>query len=357
MAAGPNLDSNGGRLISAFDVFRALWHRQTIQWDVLYAFYDLEVAPPSFDFSTFLTSAELRRKKSGCSRLHVVIVPGRYDGFKKAGSKEINDQGTENMRWRVRNIVVPCAWLLPSCQQVTVCLSREEAQAIQTSLSWHVYPKGYSTRVLRKRPHAAIRAVKALSRGVSMPTFAATPMALFYVRHWIERQAKNRKVICITLRESSYKPLRNSNLENWAAFAKTLDPAEYYPVFVRDTEKAFEPVPPELEGLNFFPEVVWNLELRMALYELSYLNLLVNNGPIGLCIYSQKVRYLIFKMITEDYRSSSERYFKTRVGVSVGDQWPAATPFQRFVWEDDRLDIIQNAFKQMCERIEVPTRS
>ena len=190
-----------------------------------------------------------------------------------------------------------------------------------------------------------------------MPTFAATPMALFYVRHWIERQAKNRKVICITLRESSYKPLRNSNLEDLAAFAKTLDPAEYYPVFIRDTEKAFEPAPPELEGLNFFPEVVWNLELRMALYELSYLNLLVNNGPIGLCIYSQRVRYLIFKMITEDYRSSSEQYFKTRVGIAVGDQWPAATPFQRFVWEDDRLGIIQNAFKEMCERIEVPTRS
>ncbi len=336
---------------------RALWHGQTIQWDVLYAFYDLEVAPASFDFSTFLISAELRRKKFGCSRLHVVVVPGPHGGFKKAGSKEMNDQGSENMRWRVRNIVVPCAWLLPSCQQVTVCLSREEAQAIRASLSWHVYPKGYSTHVVRKRPHAAIRAVKALSRGVSMPSYTATPMSLFYVRKWIEREAKNRKLVTITLREASYRSLRNSNVVAWAAFAKTLDPAEYYPVFVRDTERAFDLIPPELEGLNFFPEAVWNLELRMALYELSYLNLLVNNGPIGLCIYSQRVRYIIFKMITEDYRSSSEQYFKTRVGVAIGDQWPAATPFQRFVWEDDRLDIIQNAFKEMCERIEVPTRS
>lgn len=334
---------------------RGVLFGSTIQPNVLYAFYDLAIAPASFDFSTFLTSAELQRKKMGCFSLHVVLVPGPFDGFKKSGSKEMNGQGNENMKWRVRNVVVPCAWLLPSCQQVTVCRTREEARAIRDSLSWCVYPKDYLTRRPRKRPHAAIHAVKALRRGLEVSGFEAPPMALFYVRQWIQSRAGNRKVICVTLRESSYKELRNSSIPDWAAFAKSLNSAEYYPVLVRDIERAFEPVPPELEGLNFFPEVVWNLELRMALYELSYMNLMVNNGPMGLCMYSRKVRYLIFKMITEAYRSSSETYFRTRVGIEAGDQWPAATAFQRFVWEEDRLDVIQKAFNEMRDRIERDT--
>ena len=264
------------------------------------------------------------------------------------------------MRWRLRNIIVPCSWFLPSCQKVTVCLSREEAQTIRDILSWHVYPRQYTAIRPRKRPHAAINAVKMLSAGHAMPSFEATPMALYYVRQWIQTHVGERKVVTITLREASYRPLRNSSLRDWSLFAKSLDPSRHCPVFIRDNEKAFDPVPPELKDFLFFREVVWNLELRSALYELSHLNLLVNNGPIGLCIYSSRIRYLIFKMVTngdtalslDSYRSSSEEYFEKRVGISVGGQWPAATPFQKFIWEDDNLEVIQREFKAMCGKIE-----
>ena len=287
-------------------------------------------------------------------------MPGPAGGFRKNYSKEANEQGIENLKWRLRNIVIPCGWLLPACQGVTVCISREEAEPIHRKFARRVYPKDYTVANPQKRPHIAVHIVRALSEGTEMPSFEATPMALYYVRQWIQTHVGERKVVTITLREASYRPLRNSSLRDWSLFAKSLDPSRHCPVFIRDNEKAFDPVPPELKDFLFFREVVWNLELRSALYELSHLNLLVNNGPIGLCIYSSRIRYLIFKMVTngdtalslDSYRSSSEEYFEKRVGISVGGQWPAATPFQKFIWEDDNLEVIQREFKAMCGKIE-----
>ncbi len=52
------------------------------QNDVLYAFYDLKVAPATFDIAVFLIIAEIERKNTGCNHLQVIIVPGPDDGFR-----------------------------------------------------------------------------------------------------------------------------------------------------------------------------------------------------------------------------------------------------------------------------------
>src|SRR5947209_20064825 len=46
--------------------------------DTLYAFYDLGVAPITFDFLWFLVGAELERQRRGLPAIHVVIVPGLH---------------------------------------------------------------------------------------------------------------------------------------------------------------------------------------------------------------------------------------------------------------------------------------
>ena len=48
--------------------------------DTLYAFYDLGVAPITFDFLWFLVGAELERERRGLSAVHAVIVPGPLSG-------------------------------------------------------------------------------------------------------------------------------------------------------------------------------------------------------------------------------------------------------------------------------------
>ena len=49
----------------------------------LFAFYDLQVSPITFDFLWFLVGADLERRRRGLDAVHVVIVPGRAAGLRR----------------------------------------------------------------------------------------------------------------------------------------------------------------------------------------------------------------------------------------------------------------------------------
>ncbi len=338
-----------------WSVYDNIRYREAKQPDVLYAFYDLTVSPATFDIVNFVVLAELERKEVGCNSLHVVFVPGPNQGFRANDLETYRQLGgvdcdIDSMRWRLRNILLPCCWLIPSCRQVTVCTSREEAQAFRASLVRHIFPKGYTVR-FPKESHSLRRLVATTSQRVVLPTIQATPQARRFVSDWIQSRTDGRKVITITLRECSYERDRNSNFKAWGAFARSLDSSIYCSVVIRDTEAAFKPLASELYGLTVFPEASWNIELRAALYELSYLNMSVGTGPAVLCIYNRRARYLIFKMLTPACRVDSARHFRSE-GLEPGSQLKHATPFQRLVWEDDGLEVIQKEFREMCDRIE-----
>ncbi len=325
------------------------------QSDVLYAIYDLAVAPTTFDIVGFLILSEIERKKAGCISLHVVIVPGPDEGFRQNSIKEYSRGGARNydadtLRWRLRNILVPSCWMIPSSQTVTVCASREEAQSIETSVAEHIFPKQY--KVSSPVENYSLKLIiDAASQEVFLPSIQVTPQSLRFLSEWIRTNVGERKLITITLRECFYEHGRNSVSENWGSFAKSLDPTVYCPVVIRDIDSTFKPVPPELKGILIFPEIVWNLELRAALYELSYLNMFVSNGPDTLCRYNRRSRFIIFKLIAPSLGAASEQYLRL-CGLEPGAQYRWSTPFQQLVWEDDRLEVIQKAFKEMCDRIE-----
>ncbi len=341
--------------ISDLQDSKATIDAETKQPDILYAFYDLSVSTTGFDIISYLVLAELERKKIGCAFLHVIIVPGPDEGFRKNDLKAYQSVGAghydaDSMRWRLRNILLPCCWLIPSCQQVTVCTSRQEAQALESSLVKHIFPRQYSVSS-PKENYGWKHFNDTVSQNTIPPSIQATSQACRFVNDWIQINIGKRKLITITLRESSYEQGKNSNLTDWGSFARSLDSAVYCPVVIRDTETAFSPLPSELEGLLIFPEAVWNMELRAALYELSYLNMSVNNGPAHLCALNRKTCILIYKIIAPSLGASSAQYFRS-CGIEPGSQLKTLTPFQRWVWEDDRLDVLQRTFKEMCDNIE-----
>lgn len=337
-----------------WEMVDSIRYRKTEQPEVLYAFYDLAVSGPSFDIMSFLVIAEARRKELGCSSLHIVIVPGPDWGFRAGDLESYHKLGAphydvNHVRWRLRNVLVPCCWLIPSCQHVTVCTSRAEAQVLQASLVKHVFPSRYTVR-FPKKSHSLLNVAGAAPKGVSLSSIEATPQARRFVDDWIQNRANGLKVVTITLRECPYQRDRNSNLEAWGAFARSLDTSIYYPIVIRDTETAFQHLPPPLHGTVVFPEASWNVELRAALYEMSYLNMSVVNGTNVLVFFNPKAPYLIFKMITPSCGPTTIDHYR-EAGLEPGSQFAHATPLQRLVWEDDRLEVIQGSFREMCDRI------
>ena len=178
----------------------------------------------------------------------------------------------------------------------------------------------------------------------------ASVQGMRHVDGWLAQHAAGRKPIVITLRHYGYGTARNSDLSAWMEFVSGLDRSLYAPVVVPDTEGALAAAP-EFGGAPVFTAAAWSLGLRMALYERAYLNLMVNTGPHLLCMFNERCRYLMFKVLTPSVRQTSEAYMRF-LGFEIGAQPPFASPVQRWVWEDDRPEVIAREFMAMCRTIE-----
>ena len=322
---------------------------------ILYAFFDFEVAPCTFNIMEFLVLAEIERLKKGCRSIHVVIVPGPDEGFRENQLDLYRELGaihyqSDVMRWRLFNIVVPCCQLLPSCQKVTVCTSREEAVELESALVTHVFPKGYLVRSPTDCSDL-VHIMAAASREIFLPSLKATPQALSVVRSWLQtRQIDETKLVTITLRESPYENPKNSSLKDWGEFGRSLDASVHFPVIIRDTDAVFGPVPPELEGLTIFSDVSWNIELRAALYELAYLNMFLTHGPVWFCCHNRQTRYI---MVMKNNTCGAGLWSHLHSqGLTPGSQLSWGTPFQQLVWNDDEFEVLKSSYNGMCETID-----
>ena len=317
-----------------------------ISKDRLYLFYDLEVSPVTYDFAWALAAADYQRRKQGLSGVHVIFVPGKNSGLREEDPDYENKIDLFARRWRRYAILYSLAELLPTCSGVTFYSSRDEALLLCEQARPNIFPKKYS--VTFPIPHSNF---KLLTQQCSLMFLKPTEQARRYIRQWLISRAEGRKVIVITLRQSNYMPDRNSNIAAWAKFANNLNLREYCVVFVPDTEQAFEPPPPELKSFIYFTEPCWNLVLRAALYEIAYLNLGVNNGPMVLCWLNEACRYITFKMMVASAPQTSARSYRLQ-GFAIGKSLPFSHSWQVWVWKDDEEEIIRQEFTHMCAMIE-----
>jgi hypothetical protein len=316
----------------------------------LFAFYDLKVSPITFDFLWFLVGADLHRRRSGLKSVHLVIVPGPYDGLRR--EREDYEQVIDAMarQARIYNILAQSARLLPSCAGLTVAASRAEASALRSAIACNVFPTNYEPLLpVHPGPGECLDAARCGDKKIG--ALRAPAAELRGANRWAEVHGGDRRLVTISLRNYSYMSARNSNIPAWAEFARSLDSSRYVPVFIPDTDDTIRGMPRELNGLLTLPEAAWNVALRMALYERAFLNLGVNTGPMGMCWLNERTRYASLKMEAATVPQTTLDYFR-ELGFEPGGSLPFATSVQEWVWEDDTSDAIKRTFERLVERIE-----
>lgn len=323
--------------------------------DTLFAIYDLDYYPISFDICWFLVWVDIERRRRGLKRVHCVFVPTDEDKRKYPdGYDAVVDRISR--AWRFNNIIVAAASLLASNAGVTVCQDRFHAEALEL-LTKNIFPKvspltgGFPTLAeMRLDTIASLTA-----GGGGWTGLRATAQGMRYIRQWLDKHAGGRKPVVITFRQYGVDPDRNSNIAEWVAFAKRLDPDKYFPVIVPDTDASLGGQP-ECDGLAVFHFAAWNLGLRMALYESAYINLVVTSGPLELCVLNPACSYLFFKVEVPSTKLASLETLR-QMGFEKNTTPSFATPFQKWVWEDDQRDIIAREFNAMVARIETSRHS
>ncbi|GAA6155591.1 hypothetical protein NBRC116588_10640 [Pyruvatibacter sp. HU-CL02332] len=315
--------------------------------NTLHYFYDLEIAPITYDFASYLALAEMERRKRGLNKLHIVIVPGRrlereFDDYQHIVTPQMRQA-------RIMDMLAPLAKLLPSCIDLTICASKSEAASLRFASAAHIWPNGYSP-TFPVSPHHRLVRDRARQGEAVFPVFTAPREAMETVQQTLAPQLEGALPVVITLREYGYNPARNSNIEAWGAFARGLDKTQHRAVFIRDTQTASDPIPQALDGQIIYTPASYDPVLRMAAYELAYMNLAVMHGPMELCWYNQACTYGLFLEAGTAPQNTEEAMINQ--GFNLHGDLPFATARQHWYWQGDTHDTIAHAFDDMVTRIE-----
>jgi hypothetical protein len=182
--------------------------------------------------------------------------------------------------------------------------------------------------------------------------FTASPQALRYIKMWLSTFTTSAKrLICISIRDYPFDTQRNSKLGEWVKFIDSLDKDKYEVIIVPDTDQigAYETSP--LGPYRAFWPACFDVDLRFALYELAFLNLGVNNGPMTASSLNKKVRYLMFKLVVPGVPHCTEEFISWS-GYPVGSSPVYGSDLQKWVWEDDDFPVILREFNAMVSQIQ-----
>lgn len=278
----------------------------------LTAFYDLATSPPTFDFVSFLLNAEMRREACGADSTEVRILPGPNNGFRQ---DNLPPQCPETRRRMLHQIVVPMTDLLPSCAGVVVQTDRSNDHGRSFGHGEKCYGLGHLLRAARAGVYP-LRAAGSAPQG---------------------------DYVTITLRECSYHPTRNASLPEWVKVGRCLSGSGVRVIFVRDTEKADEP----LDGFETDPRASVDLLYRADLYAGARLNLFTSNGPAWMCLFMGAPTF-ICKMFNPGVKMASPQVFASR-GLPPGSLWPNLRPRQHVSWDGDEFDRIMPHVERLLQ--------
>jgi hypothetical protein len=303
----------------------------------LYAIFDLEIAPVTYNIVEFLIDAEYESKIQNKEGFIVVFVPL----FNK--TEDIYDEysqvfDSESKQWRFNNIVLAATSLSKSCKGF--CALSIRKKSIEFVKNKNTYPKYYDGKNLRYIDIAKF--YRKLNKPNMVRGLSASVEGVRYIKKWMHVNGINGDIVVITVRESDYDKTRNNKHSEWLQFANYLKKNNYCPVIVPDTDNSFmaNQIYPEI---LIFNECAWNMELRMALYELAYINFFLPNGPLVLCAWNSNCNYIAMNMLPEGSPVTTKESYE-KIGYKIGENYKFAHNGQRLIFKDDTFKNILQEF-------------
>jgi hypothetical protein len=332
-------------IIGAGDRLRGPVDAETAWTDnCLQLIHDLGAAPVTFDFASYCATAEVERRRRGLDGINVLFVAGPFHDVREEIPSYDQARDVDARHWRIRHILIPMLAFLPSVRGYAFCATRAQAHALATRDAGRLFPSDYRVYLPRHpTKHALVEQARA--GGNVWPLLRATPRGLTLARQYLDRVAEGRRSVVITLRLNDFAPERNSRLKDWLRFADGLDPSIYVPIFVPDTESITRDGTAALGRHAVCEAACWSLEFRMGLSERAWLNMGVMNGPMELCWYNEKARYVAFLEVA-DGNAPMQRLIRES-GLTLYANLEFAKPYQRLVWQGDREEVIRREFEAM----------
>lgn len=307
--------------------------------------------PPSHDFCVWLIIAELMRrhhKAPGPLKVRLALTNGQLGMFDfgphafLSGNSYRCSVPPEYSDQMINHVMRPAMAMLGAVEEPLLwCHAEREADG-----SFAYYIPSVDLTPYTEYNYHVWQLVDAARAGHPIPRWSPPQWAQDEVSRLL---GPIERPIVITLREAAHQPERNSRIGDWLIFANYIEARhpEHPVIFVRDTAKAHERLP----HLTFEAASL-NVSIRAALYQRALVNMMVCNGPVAWCLFSE-APYLMFKQLVPElplWGGGTPKGWREQAHLEVGEQYPWALPTQRLTWTDDTFENIRDAFDAFLSR-------
>jgi hypothetical protein len=298
----------------------------------LNVYYDTRLAPVTFDFASYLVIADVERQKLGLNSLAINLIRPAFRN--KTLREQIYDD--EIKEWRFNHIIIPLTNILPSI--TSVFWSKKGLNTINLPSFPLTYPPRTNSELKNSIPYLSNALIKYKEKNYDFLPYVAKKQAIEIVTSLINKDKDNDKIITISLRTSNQQIERNSNLEIWYKVYKVLSQLGYDVYVIPD----FEDFTSDKKYLKYdwkiFLPAMLDMNLRMAIYALSKMNLGVLNGVL-VPLFHSKYPYTIFKPNVETIHQTTKIWLKDIFGIERDEPFWWAKSNQFLSWEtDENLD-------------------
>lgn len=310
--------------------------------DFLCAIYDLEVAPITFNIGEFLCAAELKAIKLKKKGIIFICVPPKYEN-KFYKSEYDNAISEESKKWRLINIIIPVVNMHAACKSIVLLPDRNMVKMYLNK--FEIYPELYDNFNIRYADLTELYIAKLNDfKGLKAPE-----QGKLYIRKYFDAMKIKNKVVTLVIRNYEYDKARNTNLIEISKFIKYLEKQGYQPIIIPDTDSAFD-IQINIEDKYILRDCCWNVGLRMALYELSFINIFGPGGAGAIMLNNPECTCIMINSIVEESISSNSEAY-AMAGISKGDQWSFLPKKQYISYKKETYENLVFEFEEHVKRI------
>ena len=283
--------------------------------------YDLAVNGVGFDFFIFMENALQIKKREKISNFDLCILGAGSENsglfFKKQQYLKEKKYSFENGKVRLSNIILNTLNFYPSLDNVFI--NKYRISFFKYLFLYDTYfPSNFNIYDDYKNQIKQISWAN-LERDKRVDSLIGIKLLKNYLN-----KAKNlkkiygKRLITISLRESSYSKYRNSQKREWLKVCKYLEKRNFQPIIIRDFEYLKKLNDP-LKKYEIAPEATFDLNYRAAIYNIAFHNFFTDSGYFPLSLLQKKPNLSRWKY---DIKKNRKSYISHLEGSVADKKFP-----------------------------------
>lgn len=318
--------------------------RSNINKSNLLFVYDLDLNPLTFNFGQHLANATIYSRNKSLKNIDLLIINSSSSNPIKTKKLKLfmSEHEAKN---RVYEIILSTFRLSHKSNNLYLSNFNDKNTNDIIENYKYIYPEGYSVF----KPIPCPYKLPDVDASTFFPMLEPNLRAKEIINKYLEN-FKEKKIITFTFRDLKHEQNRNSQYDEWVKFSKYLIKENYNVLIIPDplnyNPKFFE----KFADCHVAEIVLWNINLRAALYEAAFLNCSVSSGIYEVSSFynknSNSLMFLDFDSYGKEYLEFAHKNWGYK--DSIYQKWMSIN--QSVIYKKDNFENMVTAFNELLNK-------